>query len=111
MNFNEYQESTARTAIYPGKLTVSGLVYATLGLAGEGGEIANKVKKILRDTNGVVSDETRTKILDEAGDTFWYLSQVVSELGGRLEDVAKTNIAKLTDRLQRGVISGSGDNR
>lgn len=111
MNFNEYQQSTGMTAIYTGKQSVGGLVYTTLGLAGEGGEVANKVKKILRDSEGIVTEETRKKLLDEAGDCLWYLSQFVTELGGSLEQVAVANIAKLTDRLNRGVVKGDGDNR
>lgn len=111
MDFNEYQESTARTAVYPGQVSVNGLVYATLGLAGEAGEVANKVKKVLRDNGGILTEEVRLKLLDEAGDCNWYLSQLVTELKGKLEDVAIANIKKLESRLQRGVIQGSGDNR
>lgn len=111
MNFNDYQERTAKTAVYTGQNSVGGLVYATLGLTGETGEIANKVKKILRDNSGELTEETKLKLLDEAGDCAWYLSQFITELGGKLEDVAVANIAKLTSRLERGVIQGSGDNR
>jgi NTP pyrophosphatase (non-canonical NTP hydrolase) len=111
VDFNEYQESTARTAVYNGRKSVGGLVYATLGLTGEAGEVANKVKKILRDDNNVMTEEVRLKLLDEAGDCCWYLSQLITELGGKLEDVAIANIQKLTSRIQRGVIQGSGDNR
>jgi len=111
MNFNEYQENTAKTAIYTGQDSVGGLVYTTLGLNGEAGELANKVKKVLRDSDGIVSEEIRLKLLDEISDCLWYLSQLVTELGGKLEDVAVANIAKLTSRLERGVIKGSGDNR
>lgn len=111
MDFNEYQETTAKTAVYLGSGTVGGLVYTTLGLTGEAGEIANKVKKILRDSGGVLTPEVRKALLGEAGDCQWYLSQFVTELDGKLEDVAKDNIEKLTSRLQRGTIQGSGDNR
>ena len=111
MQFKEYQESTARTAVYNGRQSVGGLVYSTLGLSGEAGEIANKVKKIIRDADGVLTNEVRATLIDECGDVFWYLSQLCTELGADLEDVAVANIAKLTSRLERGVIKGSGDNR
>jgi NTP pyrophosphatase (non-canonical NTP hydrolase) len=111
MNFKEYQQSTAKTAVYTGRQSVGGLVYTTLGLTGESGEIANKVKKILRDSEGILTDEVRQKLLAESGDCLWYLSQFITELGGSLEEVAIANIAKLTSRLERGVIQGSGDNR
>lgn len=87
------------------------LGYTVLGLTGEAGEIANKVKKIWRDNDGNISEEHEKMILDEAGDVLWYLSALCSTLDINLNDVAENNIKKLHDRLERNVISGSGDNR
>ncbi|OGY56975.1 MAG: hypothetical protein A2119_01155 [Candidatus Colwellbacteria bacterium GWA2_46_10] len=86
-------------------------VYPVLGLAGETGEVAEKIKKILRDKDGVVSDEDREEIKKELGDVLWYLSRLSAEMGLSLEDVAQSNIEKLFSRLERGKIQGEGDNR
>lgn len=109
MNFAEYQEASRIFARYPdaGK----NYIYPTLGLAGEAGEVAEKIKKILRDKSGAVSDEARIEIKKELGDVLWYLTQLSSELGIALDDVADGNLKKLHDRMERGVLSGSGDNR
>jgi NTP pyrophosphatase (non-canonical NTP hydrolase) len=111
--FDVYQDATALTALYPGAGTgnVEALAYTALGLAGEAGEIANKVKKVLRDDNGVLTKDKATEISKELGDVLWYLARVAEEIGTRLGGVAEGNIAKLYDRMQRGVIQGSGDNR
>ena len=109
MTFDEYQENTAKTAIYP--TLGHPAVYPTLGLAGESGEVAEKVKKIVRDNDGKVSDETVNLIEKELGDVLWYVSQVAKEFGLSLSTVAEKNIAKLKDRQKRGKIKGSGDNR
>ena len=111
MSFDDYQVATGSTAIYPGQGTVDGLVYVTLGLVGEVGELANKVKKILRDNGGVLTDEVRAVLLPEAGDAQWYLARFVDELAGSLSDVAAANLEKLQGRKERGVLGGSGDNR
>lgn len=107
-SFPDYQESSAKTAIYPKD---KALEYVALGLVGEAGEIANKVKKIIRDDNNVLSDEKRAELLKEAGDVLWYLSQFVNELEGDLGKVAQGNVDKLYSRKERGVLQGSGDNR
>jgi len=86
-------------------------VYPTLGLSGETGEIAEKVKKIIRDDQGVITDEKRDQIAKEAGDVLWYLSQLATEIDYSLEDIAQMNLDKLASRAARGVLSGSGDNR
>ncbi len=83
----------------------------TLGLVGEAGEIANKVKKIIRDNGGVVTPEQASQIAAEVGDVLWYVAALSRELGVDLGEVAQANIQKLTDRQARGVIGGSGDNR
>ncbi len=109
MTFNEYQKKSRQTAMYPniGK----NFIYPTLGLCGESGEVAEKIKKILRDKNGIVDETTKQEIKKELGDVLWYLSQIASELDLSLEDVATENIKKLFSRLERGKIKGSGDNR
>ncbi len=86
-------------------------MYPTLGLSGETGEIAEKVKKIIRDDQGVITDEKRDQIAKEAGDVLWYLSQLATEIDYSLEDIAQMNLDKLASRSARGVLSGSGDNR
>lgn len=109
MDFKEYQEKSRKTAVYPN--IGDNFVYPTLGLAGEAGEVAEKIKKVIRDKGGIIDDETRELIKKELGDVLWYVSQIASELNLSLEDIAETNIKKLYDRLERGKISGSGDNR
>lgn len=110
MDFNEYQEKTGTTAVYPGIGTVTGIMYCALGL-GEAGEVQGKVKKVLRDDGSVVTDEKRDAIKAELGDLLWYAAQISTELGFSLNDVAEGNIAKLADRAERGVLQGSGDTR
>lgn len=111
MNFNEYQSWTDETARYDGQRTISGLNYVTLGICGEAGELANKVKKIHRDDGGSVSEEVRQKLIDETSDCLWYLARLATELGVTLESVAIHNRVKLEGRKQRGTLTGSGDNR
>lgn len=109
MNFEEYQKKSRKTALYPN--VGKNFVYPTLGLSGEAGEVAEKIKKVIRDKNGVMNDEEREKIKKELGDVLWYVSQLATELGLQLDEVAQNNIEKLYSRLERGKINGSGDNR
>lgn len=109
--FNEYQEFTSKTAKYPGQGGIDGLVYAVLGACGETGELANKLKKVLRDNHGAITEEVRAKLIDESSDVLWYLARIATELNTTMEDMAVLNITKLTGRLERGTIQGSGDNR
>jgi len=106
MNINEYQQRASETAIYKDKL-----IYPTLGLAGEAGEIANKVKKILRDNAGDLQEDVRQNLISELGDVLWYVAALATDLKTELSEVAYTNIEKLNSRKNRGVIGGSGDNR
>ena len=99
MNFEEYQSEASKTALYPRRL--SNLEYPTLGLAGVAGEVANIVKKIQRDHAGVITDETRGKLLDELGDVLWYISACADELGLTLVEVAEYNVDKLMKRHGR----------
>lgn len=111
MNFDEYQKLTATTAVYPGSGGISGLTYAALGLNGEAGEVADKVKKLLRDHNGNMSHDQCLAIVKELGDVLWYLSQMCSELRVPMSYVADLNINKLRDRAARAAIRGEGDER
>ena len=111
MTFNNYQTNAGRTAFYPRYLANDGLYYTALGLVGEAGEIANKVKKIMRDNNGNLEELAKADIFDELGDVLWYCASLADELGVNLEDVAKLNLIKLEDRMNRGKIQGSGDKR
>ena len=110
MDFNMYQHQAGSTAQYP-KDGINGLLYTTLGLASEAGEVAGKVKKILRDERGVISEEKRQQLIDEVGDVLWYCAMVAYELQINLGAIAVKNIDKLQDRQKRGMIQGSGDNR
>jgi len=109
MNFSDYQTKARKTAKYPP--IGHPVVYPTLGLANEAGEVAGKVKKIFRDKAGVIGETERAALASELGDVLWYLAQVCTELGISLDEVAEKNIAKLYDRLERGRIGGDGDNR
>ena len=111
MEFNTYQQRAKETAIYPDQDKIGGLVYAALGLAGEAGEFANKVKKVLRDHGGEVPPELRQELLLELGDTQWYLASATTELGAYLEAVAQMNLDKLQDRKRELTIGGEGDHR
>ncbi len=110
-----YQNAAVGTAMYPEKLLPLGLLYVVLGLTGEAGEVANTVKKLLRDTNfsttNQISEENLEKIKKELGDVLWYLANTCEELNIQFEDIAVLNLEKLYSRKERGVIQGSGDNR
>jgi NTP pyrophosphatase (non-canonical NTP hydrolase) len=109
MNFEEYQKKSRKTALYP-KIG-EGFVYPTMGLAGEAGEVAEKVKKIFRDKNGVVDEDTKNTIKKELGDVLWYVSQIATEFNLSLDEIAEENIEKLYSRMERGTLNGDGDNR
>ncbi len=109
MDFKEYQEKSRKTAIYP-KIGEN-YVYPALGLGDEAGEVLGKIKKIFRDKNGILDNETREEIKKELGDVLWYLTQLSTELEISLDDIAQANIEKLYSRLERGTLQGNGDNR
>jgi NTP pyrophosphatase (non-canonical NTP hydrolase) len=109
MNFNDYQTKSRKTAGYPA--IGHSVIYPVLGLANEAGEVAGKVKKIFRDKDGQINEETREALKAELGDVLWYIAQVATELDLTLDEIAEYNIAKLYDRLERGKIRGDGDNR
>ena len=109
MDLNQYQDKSRETARYPN--LGNNAIYPTLGLAGEAGEVADKVKKVLRDKDGFFDERTKESIKLELGDVLWYIAQLSSELGFDLEQVARSNIEKLASRSLRGRISGEGDDR
>jgi len=109
MTFEEYQKKSRKTAKYPD--ADSNFIYPTLGLVGEAGEVAEKIKKVLRDDGGEIMPDKKDEIEKELGDVLWYVSQIATELGLELDKVAEKNIEKLYSRLERGKIGGSGDNR
>jgi NTP pyrophosphatase (non-canonical NTP hydrolase) len=108
LDFNAYQKAAAGTRSYPPE---SGINYPALGLAGEGGEVANQVKKIIRDDGGVVTEARRLAILKELGDVLWYVADIATALGADLSTIAFQNLDKLYSRKDRGTIIGDGDNR
>jgi NTP pyrophosphatase (non-canonical NTP hydrolase) len=108
MDLAEYQRLSRRTAEYPRE---AWLTYPALGLAGEAGEVAEHAKKAIRDDAGQVTDERRAAMAKELGDVLWYVSQLATELGLGLDEIADTNLQKLLSRQRRGVLSGSGDER
>ena len=107
--FDVYQKLAKQTAIYPDQ--GKNIIYPTLGLCGECGEIAEKVKKVIRDKGGVFDDETKKELSRELGDVVWYVAMLSDELGYKLSDIAQCNVDKLFDRKKRGKLSGSGDKR
>ena len=109
MNFSDYQKAAAKTAIYPQRLEVVGLMYTALGLAGESGELANKIKKMLRDN--LAKEDIREFAKKELGDILWYIAETANQLGLDLDEIAEANVAKLASRKDRGALGGSGDNR
>lgn len=108
MNMNEYQAAALQTAVYPEQMRI---IYPALGMNGEAGEVADKVKKVIRDNNLDFDAEKREAIALEIGDVLWYCATLAHDIGYSLEDVAKKNIDKLASRAQRGKLGGSGDNR
>lgn len=130
LSLNEYQSRAAETAIYPGKGTPLGLIYCALKMAGEAGEVSEKVGKAIRE-DGVMrvgiafgvpfhhggtdmhafSEERIDGLKAELGDVLWYVAAAAKEIGCDLSDIAQANLDKLASRQARGVLDGSGDNR
>lgn len=108
MTLNEYQKHALKTAIYPENRRI---IYPTLGLTGEAGEVADKVKKVIRDGGEEFTDEKRLEIAKEIGDVLWYCATLARDLGYELDEVAQMNVDKLRSRMQRNHLTGSGDNR
>ncbi|MEB3308463.1 MAG: nucleoside triphosphate pyrophosphohydrolase family protein [Cyanobacteriota bacterium] len=109
MDFRSYQRQSRSTARYPNAGTNP--IYPTLGLCGEAGEVADKVKKVIRDQGGQFSPERIESLKLELGDVLWYLAQLATELDLDLETIATANLEKLASRAARNVIAGEGDAR
>lgn len=108
MTLEEYQKGAEKTALYP---EVYRVLYPALGLVGEAGEVANKVKAIFRDHEGTLPPDLRGALLNELGDVLWYVALLARDLGAFLEAVAEGNLGKLASRKARRALKGSGDDR
>ncbi|MFM7549489.1 MAG: nucleoside triphosphate pyrophosphohydrolase family protein [Cyanobacteriota bacterium] len=109
MDFSSYQQLSRATARYPE--AGRNPIYPTLGLCGEAGEVADKVKKVIRDRGGQFSPEVTEALQLELGDVLWYVAQLATELGLELDGIASANLTKLASRADRNVIAGDGDHR
>jgi NTP pyrophosphatase (non-canonical NTP hydrolase) len=110
MKFDEYQQR-ALTTVLTTDDAFKDTLHWVLGINGEAGEIAEKVKKIIRDKQGKISDGDKQELAKEIGDVLWYLAVFAEQLGVSLEDIAQQNLDKLQSRKRRGVLGGAGDNR
>jgi|TARA_R110000765_G_C18659062_1_gene576559 NTP pyrophosphatase (non-canonical NTP hydrolase) len=108
LTFDSYQKQAKKTAIYPKSADI---MYPALGLTGEAGEVANKVKKIVRDGRENSPPDWREQIAYELGDVLWYCAALASDLGLSLGRIATENADKLSGRKERGTLGGSGDSR
>jgi NTP pyrophosphatase (non-canonical NTP hydrolase) len=115
MEFNDYQEKIVKFDTFTVENSHSVINFALLdkilGLTGESGEVADKVKKLLRDKNGLISPEDKLALSKELGDVLWYLATCARYLGLSFDEIAVENITKLESRLARGKIAGNGDER
>ena len=110
MTFEEYQRQALTTVLSTGD-EFKDLLHWVLGLNGEAGEVAEKLKKIIRDKDSVVTEEDKVELAKELGDVLWYLAVFANDLGVPLNDIARQNLDKLKSRKARGVLGGEGDNR
>ena len=108
-NFDVYQRESRKTW---NEIPMNhSIVYPTMGMVNEAGEVAGKVKKIFRDRSGEITEADRQALKQELGDVLWYLAQICTELDLSLQEVAEANLNKLFSRLERGQIRGDGDER
>lgn len=108
MELNEYQRQARQTAVYPENVRI---IYPALKLAGEAGEVAEKIGKVLRDNGGVFTEDKLKELVLELGDVLWYVSELAYSFNSTLDNVAIKNLEKLSSRQDRGALQGSGDNR
>jgi NTP pyrophosphatase (non-canonical NTP hydrolase) len=108
VTFDEFESAALTTVLYDDKYRI---FYPALGLAGETGEVLEKIKKVFRDNDGVLADEKRKEIAKELGDVLWYIAALCRDLDITMDDVAELVIAKLKSRAERNVLRGSGDER
>jgi NTP pyrophosphatase (non-canonical NTP hydrolase) len=113
MTFHAYEWEVEKAAFYPHAHdgTFPSVLYGAIGLNGEAGEVAEKVKKVWRDKDSVVSQEDALEIVKELGDCLFYITRMANELGYSIEDVAEINVNKFLTRKREGTLQGSGDNR
>jgi NTP pyrophosphatase (non-canonical NTP hydrolase) len=107
MTLNEYQEAAEKTAFYEG----DDVTYCALGITGEAGEVADHVKKMWRDDDGILTEGRKNLLKKELGDIMWYIAKMAGNLECTLDEIAILNLEKIRDRLNRNVQHGSGDNR
>jgi NTP pyrophosphatase (non-canonical NTP hydrolase) len=110
MTFEDYQKQALTTVLSTGD-DFKDLLHWVLGLNGEAGEVAEKLKKIIRDKQGIVSDDDKHELAKELGDVLWYIAVFANDLGVSLDQIAQQNLDKLASRKDRGMLGGSGDNR
>ena len=111
MDFNEYQKKSRKHAFYPNQNTPESFRYLIYGVTGEAGELAEHFKHALRDENDEISSERRDKIIKELSDILWYLANICTELGVDFNQIPKTGLEKIEERVKRGTLSGEGDSR
>lgn len=113
MKLDKYQKQAAEFDLFETSVDLKspGFLEKVLGLVGEAGEAADKIKKIIRDKGGYASEEDRAEITKELGDVLWYVANVARYLGVSLSDIAEGNIKKLSSRKNRNKLHGEGDNR
>lgn len=110
MTFEAYQRQALTTVLSTGD-DFKDLLHWVLGLTGEAGEVAEKLKKIIRDKNSVITEDDKQELAKELGDVLWYIAVFAHDLGVPLDTIAQQNLDKLLSRKDRGVLGGSGDNR
>lgn len=110
---NEYQDKIKKYDLFKatGNYNTVAFVEKVLGLAGEAGETADKIKKVLRDKDGIISENDKLEIAKELGDVLWYVASIARYLNVSLEEVARLNLEKLEGRQKRNLLHGEGDNR
>lgn len=113
MKMKEYSEKAMTTDTFSGDKSIDShsFLEKAFGLTGEAGEVAEKLKKILRDKDGVATDDDKKELAKELGDILWYVNSVGNYLGFSLEEIAQMNLDKVLSRKARGKTMGSGDNR
>jgi NTP pyrophosphatase (non-canonical NTP hydrolase) len=110
MNFNDYQKGALTTVVSTSD-ELKDTLHWVLGINGEAGEVADKVKKIIRDQHGRITEKDKQELAKEIGDVLWYLAVFAHSLGFNFEEIAENNLSKLSSRKVRGMLKGSGDNR
>jgi len=110
VDFLEYQDKSMKTDT---KVVINDnrIAFYALGIADEAGEVAGKIKKLIREKNSVLTEDYKKEIVKELGDVLWYMTQMCTYMNVSLEDVAKSSIEKIMSRQERGKLFGNGDNR